>query len=82
MARDEGGPLPRPFSLGQSRQAGRDGKGVQAEIGQLDGAHKEVRDLQTISFLSQMLVQYLTSTKSHIFLQGEVLPIQHRVAEA
>ena len=34
-----------------------------------------------ISFLSQLPLQYLTTAKSHVFLQGEVLPIQHRVAE-
>ena len=84
MARDEGGPLPRPFSLAQSRQAGRDGNGVQAESGQVDGAHphQEGRDFQPVSFLSQMPVQYLTSAKRKVFLQCEVLPIQHRVAEA
>ena len=75
MARDEGGPLPRPFSHTQSRPAGHDGKGVQAESGQVDGAHQEGRDFRPVSFLSQMLVQYLTSAKSNVFLQGEVLPI-------
>ena len=82
VARDEGGPLSRPFFLAQSQQAGRDSKGVQAESGQVDGAHKEEKDLRPVSFLSQMTVQYLTSAKSNVFFQGEVLPIQHRVAEA
>ena len=35
-----------------------------------------------VSCLSQLPVQYLTTAKSHVFLQGEALPIQHRVAEA
>ena len=64
------------------RQAGRDSKGVQAESGQVDGAHKEGRDLRPVSFLSQMPVQYITSAKSNLFLQGQVLRIQHQVAEA
>ena len=36
--------LPRPVALGQARC---DGKGVQAESGQVDGAHQEGRDLRT-----------------------------------
>ena len=34
-----------------------------------------------VSCLSQLPVQYLTTAKSHVFFQGEGLPIQHQVAE-